>query len=333
MKVSFTGAPEYKDRSVGYGEASTHIMNTFEKLGVEVLIKDKSADIGISFIQPDMYLFGKNQYRIGYSPWESTELKFGWDTIMNTVVDEMWATSEWVADIYSHHTTKPIFVYEHGIEDTWIPKERKLRSDLPFRFLHVGEPAYRKDAQSVVDAFISLFGNNPKYELILKCSQINTTKIFDKKTGDVIGSPDSKYNNIHIIESFLTPEQMIGLYAAADVFVYPSWGEGFGFNPLQAMATGMPTICTEAWAPYSRYITMPLDSKWVESPWQHTHPGLMVKPDYAQLKFYMQDVAKNYEKYSKLAYKNAFLIHRDYSWAKVSKPAVERLKKIQKTHF
>jgi len=330
MKVSWTGAPEYMDRNVGYGEASFHIFEEFKKQGIESLIKSSEPKIGIAFVQPSNYSFGKDQYKIAYTPWESTELLPGWKPVMNTIPDEIWATSEWVADIYSKHTSKPIFVYEHGIEDKWIPKKRELNPDRPFRFLHVGEPASRKDAQMVVDAFASLFGNNPKYELVLKCSNINTTKIFNSKNGEVIGSPDAVYKNIKIIESFLSVEQMNGLYNLCDVFVYPSWGEGFGFNPLQAMAQGMPTICTADWASYKDLITMPLDSSWAPSPWPSTHPGLMLKPSYAQLKEYMQNCFDNYENLSNLAYKNAFIIHEKYSWEKVSAPAVKRLKQINK---
>lgn len=333
MQVSFTGAPEYMDRSVGYGEASNHIFNSFKKLGIECLVKSREPNIGISFIQPTAYTFAKDQYKIGYTPWESTELLWGWATPLNQVIDELWTTSEWNAEIFSKHTNKPIFVYEHGIDDSWIPKKRELQKSRPFRFLHVGEPSYRKDAQMVVDAFIGLYGDDPNYELILKCGRINTTRVYDPNTGEITGSPNAFYKNIQIIESELSVEQMNGLYDLCDAFVYPSWGEGFGFNPLQSMAKGIPTICTSGWATYARYITLPLDSKWWKSPWQTIHPGLMLKPDYSQLKEHMKDVVKNYDNYSELAYKNSFLVHKDYNWEKVSKPAVERLKKIQKDHF
>ena len=332
MKVSFTGAPEWMDRNVGYGEASNHIFNSFKNLGVKCLIRSKEAGIGISFIQPTEYTFGTKQYKIGYTPWESTEFLPGWQKVIDNVIDELWTTSEWSAEIFKKHTNKPVFVYEHGIEDTWIPKKREINKSRPFRFLHIGEPASRKDAQMVVDAFVNVFGKNLNYELILKCSNINTTRIFDPKTGHVKGSPDALYPNIKIIESMLSVEQMNGLYDLCDVLVYPSWGEGFGFIPLQAMASGIPTICTEGWAAYSKYITMPLSSMWWPSPWPTTHPGLMLKPNYADLKYFMEDVVKEYDYYSKVAYKNSFLIHKDYSWDKVSKQAVERLKKIQKAH-
>ena len=38
------------------------------------------------------------------------------------------------------------------------------------------------------------------------------------------------------------------LYQAADLFVYPSKGEGFGIPPLEAAALGIPTICSNTTA-------------------------------------------------------------------------------------
>jgi glycosyltransferase involved in cell wall biosynthesis len=330
MKISFTGAPEYMDRNVGYGEASWNIFNEFENQGLEPVVKDASAKIGISFIQPNLYSFSKDQYKIGYTPWESTDVFDSWRKPLNFAIDELWTTSPWCAEVFKYHTNKPVFVYEHGIKDEWIPLKRSIDNSRPFRFLHIGEPFYRKDAQMVVDAFIKLFGNNPNYELVLKCSGMNTTKVFDPVTGMIKGSPGVFYSNIKTIEGMLSTEQINGLYDLCDAFVYPSWGEGFGLNPLQAMAKAIPTICTEEWASYKKYITAPLKSKLVSSPWPTIHPGQMYKPDFDELLFYMKDVADNYEKYSDLAYSNSFLIHKTYNWSKVTKPAVKRLIEINK---
>ena len=43
-------------------------------------------------------------------------------------------------------------------------------------------------------------------------------------------------------------EDLPFIYNASDVFVYPSRFEGFGFPPLEAMACGIPVICSNAGA-------------------------------------------------------------------------------------
>ncbi|MDB5079360.1 MAG: hypothetical protein JWP00_1284 [Chloroflexi bacterium] len=41
-------------------------------------------------------------------------------------------------------------------------------------------------------------------------------------------------------------EDKLGLYQASDMFVFPSRYEGFGLDPLDALACGIPTICSDA---------------------------------------------------------------------------------------
>jgi len=41
-------------------------------------------------------------------------------------------------------------------------------------------------------------------------------------------------------------EDKLGLYRAAEMFVFPSRYEGFGLDPLDALACGIPTICSDA---------------------------------------------------------------------------------------
>jgi glycosyltransferase involved in cell wall biosynthesis len=41
-------------------------------------------------------------------------------------------------------------------------------------------------------------------------------------------------------------EALPDLYRRSDVFVFPSWGEGFGLPPLEAMACGVPVVVTDS---------------------------------------------------------------------------------------
>jgi len=47
-----------------------------------------------------------------------------------------------------------------------------------------------------------------------------------------------------IFTGFVAPEDKVYLYNLASLFVYPSFFEGFGFPPLEAMACGVPVVCS-----------------------------------------------------------------------------------------
>ncbi len=59
-------------------------------------------------------------------------------------------------------------------------------------------PSPRKDGQLVTDTFIKLFGNNPEYQLTLKCHGASTVRIYNDRKELV--SPDTVYSNIKIIK-------------------------------------------------------------------------------------------------------------------------------------
>lgn len=44
---------------------------------------------------------------------------------------------------------------------------------------------------------------------------------------------------------FVTDEQLYQLYSAAELMIFPSWDEGFGFPILEAMASGIPVIASK----------------------------------------------------------------------------------------
>lgn len=335
MTISFTNAAEQmntlKDDCkdlVGYSHASYEIMNVLSRQGFDIRIADEFAKIGISMGYPTDYSFSDHQYKIGYTAWESTKLKENWQENM-MACDEIWATSSWTADVFKEELgIEDIHVYPHGISKDWKPVRHQLNK--PFRFLHVGEPQLRKNGQLVVDAFCELFGNDENYQLILKCTSINTTRVFHED-GTIAGSPDTKYKNIRVITTPLPHDQMIKLYSRSNALIYPTAGEGYGFIPLQALATGLPVASTYQWAEYKDYITIPLNSNLGPSEYPLLHPGENYHVSIDEIKRSMIEVVDNYTFYEKKTYQNAFKIHLDHNWDKVSESTIKRLKNIFKS--
>jgi len=54
----------------------------------------------------------------------------------------------------------------------------------------------------------------------------------------------SPYKNDIIFLGYISQKEKEILYASSAVFVYPSYYEGFGFPPLEAMTYGLPVICS-----------------------------------------------------------------------------------------
>jgi glycosyltransferase involved in cell wall biosynthesis len=335
MEISFTTAAEQmadlkndvKDIT-GYSHASYQIVQSMANFGIDVKIASRVAPVCVSMGFPIDYKFYPNQYRIGYTAWESTHLKDGWrESMLNC--DEVWATSSWTADVFKEELGKEdIHVYPHGIDMDWRPVKRKRKEK--FRFLHIGEPQVRKNGQLVVEAFAELFGNDPDYQLVLKCSNINTTRVFHDD-GSIAGGPDNKYSNIVITTAPLTHVQMIELYSKTNAMIYPTMGEGFGFIPLQALATGMPTISTYQWAEYKKFITIPLEAQLGPSEYPALHPGDVYHVTKEELKKSMIDMVNNYDSYAQQSFKNSFKVHMEYDWDAVTKPTAEKIKNIFKS--
>ncbi len=312
--------------AVGFGYAAQNIVKSLQSLGHIVGWSNPKAEVQLNFTQPHLYKRHKGQYQIGYTPWESTGMRTDWVDTLNQC-DEVWATSTWNSEIYKlNGVNKDITVYPHGIEDIWTPYKRVVGNT--FKFLHVGEPSPRKSGQLVVDTFIKLFGNNPKYSLTVKAHKSHTIRIYDKYMRLV--SPSDVYSNINIITDEYDVNQLVSLYHRHHCLVYPSWGEGFGFIPAQALASGMPTITTYQWAEYKEFIgplklRSTLTNETLPKAVGDAHVGQMFKPDEVHLAEQMLDVVENFKAYSGYYFSQSTEIHNKFNWIKLTKNAFDHL--------
>lgn len=326
MRISLYIPRSGLNPAVGFGYAAQNIVNSLHELGHEVRWSDSKAQIQLNFTQPHLYKMHKNQFQIGYTPWESTGMRPDWVNRLN-MCDEVWATSTWNAEIYKKNgVNKDIIVYPHGIENIWKPLKRIVGNT--FRFLHIGEPAPRKGGQLVVDTFIKLFGNNPNYHLTIKAHNSHTLRIYDKYGRLVF--PTDVYSNITIITEEYSAEQLVNLYHRHHCLIYPTWGEGFGFIPAQALASGMPTITTYQWAEYKDYIgplklKSQLTNETLPKAVGDPHVGQMFKPDAEDLANQMLDASENFKAYSGYYYAQSTEIHEKFNWIKLTKNAFSHL--------
>ena len=316
MKISYHTVKDNLDVSRGFGAAGFRVVTSLQKLGHDVPFDDPTAPVQISFNHPHAYKFHKGQYRIGYTPWESTELPKEWIKMMNEC-DEVWATSSWTADVFDLNGVNNVHVYDHGLDERWQPAHRQIGDTI--KFLHVGEPALRKGGQMAIDAFLHLFEGRDDVHLTVKAYGQNYLRSWQ---GGVFSKP--KYDNITIIDENMFFSELQQLYYDHDVLIYPSYGEGFGLLPLQALGTGMPVISTDAWAPYQKYLgPLALDGRWDRSLWP-IHPGEVYYPNFENLLSIMSRLGNNRDYVQEMHdhyFSQAEKVHYEYDWLRKTEEA------------
>jgi glycosyltransferase involved in cell wall biosynthesis len=327
MKISFGLPKDMTQDNVwagnGYGYATRMIMNSLSRLGYDWSENDDGADVELWFDQPRFWRPSKDKYVVGYHPWESTLLPPGWADIMNQC-DEIWTPSPVIADWYHQYAgiTRPVYVFEHGVSPGWTPVERKFSE--PFSYLHLGGEALRKGMKDALAGFRDAFPGPDNVELNLKMTSE--------------GWNHSGWHRVNILPKSIDVTELIELYHGNHVYVYPSWGEGFGLTPLQALATGMPTITLSSWAPYARFLdpNLIVGSRLSPPPsddehpnanlWRTIHPGQMWRPNRQDLAHAIRYAFENYEDCVTYAMDQTDEIRRHYDWDRLTEEAFENLK-------
>jgi glycosyltransferase involved in cell wall biosynthesis len=105
--------------------------------------------------------------------------------------------------------------------------------------LYLGLRIAHKNVEGVIRAFLLLLDDFPKLKLVIAGSRYSTPDMVDRWKGD----PRLKDRLIEIISP--SDVEILRLLSRAKAFVFPSFAEGFGLPPLEAMASGVPVVCSD----------------------------------------------------------------------------------------
>lgn len=313
-------SPPVGDKN-GFGYAAVCLLKALNQKGVYVDYNLPTNNVHVSWVQPEWYEGEKHQYRIGYTPWESSEIPKSWPKYMNQC-QEIWTPTTYCKEIFEEQgVTVPVKLVPHGVD----PDHYELidRGEYPkdfFVFLHVGGPTERKGAQRVFDAFIDLFDGDRKFQLILKVNIHTEVRYWDKG----VFRPANEHPQVTVIADQLEVNNLAHLYRIANCVVYPSNGEGFGFIPFQGIATGCPTILTDGTGMRDfAHLSMPL--RWTETDGNGIHLGKWMEPDPAHLRELMQQVVDNWIEEKEKAIEGGRWIQKNLSWDRVADLVIEIL--------
>ena len=151
-------------------------------------------------------------------------------------------------EIVHHFKISPdnIFITPNSvlpIDDAIVLPDVKRKWNLERYILTVGRYEPRKNMVMLMQAFSDLGLHKKGYKLVM----IGSPDINYKMFYDFLDNADKDLKSAIITDRASFPE-LVALYKQADLFVFPSLGEGFGIPPLEAIVYGCPLICSNATA-------------------------------------------------------------------------------------
>lgn len=179
--------------------------------------------------------------------WHNLEMKPIWQShFADKIIAVSESTKNDLVNLYHVDSAKVRVIYSGISPNIQRPseenlKEFKIQNKLPDEFiLYLGKFEPRKNIEGVIEAF----------NILKKSNNFSNLKLV------IVGSRGWLYKNIFknmerssykesiILKDQVSDDERSFYYSLASVFVYPSFFEGFGFPPLEAMKCGTPVIAS-----------------------------------------------------------------------------------------
>jgi glycosyltransferase involved in cell wall biosynthesis len=125
-----------------------------------------------------------------------------------------------------------------ALHDQELLKKIKLKFNLPdYYLLFAGRLNVRKNIKTLITALPYI--NDKKISLVIAGEK-------DQKAPQLNSFLDDPALRSRIFfTGFLTDEELSGIYAMAKIFCFPTFAEGFGLPPLEAMSSGIPVVISD----------------------------------------------------------------------------------------
>lgn len=199
---------------------------------------------------------------IHIQPWEFGVLPIEWVGPLRDDVDEVWAPSQYVRDVYVRSGVPPekIQVISWGVDEfVYHPDGEAIVlpgvGEDTFVFLFMGGAIARKGFDLVVDAFFAEFSAEEDVCLVVKDLGSNTF-YRDSPSRSQLGERSNAPHAPQTIylDHDMSAGQRASLYRASKCLVAPYRGEGFGLHVLEAMACGVAPIVPQG-GPTDEFVT------------------------------------------------------------------------------
>jgi len=209
--------------------------------------------------------------RVGWTMFETDRLPKGWAQSLDKL-DEVWVPSEFNRKTFSVAGVDPSKLHVIpgsidpgpylGAEPLELPGKKATVT-----YLSVFQWVRRKGWDVLLKAWAMAFRPTEDVRLVLRCHPFGDTglsmrDIFRRSLSE-LGLREEDMAPILLLEDFVAESDIPRLYAACDIFVLPSRGEGWGLPYLEAMASAKPCIAT-AWGASLEFLNE--DNSWLIDP-------------------------------------------------------------------
>jgi len=312
--------------AIGYGRMGVYIASELAKRDITVYDHLTGTEVDSDAILSASERVGHRQRNEGIAEtacWLSVPTHArGWWKNQRPVISTMWEASVLPESFREnlHEFERVIVPSRHNVElfskyhpnvqyaplgvdpDRWKFVDREVGST--FRFL-IGGSGARKGTDLAFKAFHLAFPGDrfdgPTPVLVMK----------NPKGEDFYG------DRIEMVSGRLTDQEEVDLYASCHAYLQPSRGEGFGLQPLQAIAQGMPTILTDAHGHESfAHLGIGLSSKMVPAAYFiYGDAGDWWEPDLDELVDQMRWVYDHYDEAKNRAVGASDAARNEFSWS------------------
>jgi glycosyltransferase involved in cell wall biosynthesis len=241
--------------------------------------------------------------------WEDDSIPRDWPTNIHATVERVIVPCDFYADVFKDAGVKvPIHVVPGGVNpETDLPLPDRS-GERPFTFLVLGDRGVRKGLEVALNALRTPYWFNKDVRLVVK-------------TRPGAGSNDLRIAKLvepRVVIWEADVPSMAQVFAEADCYLYPSYGDGWGLTPRRAVMHGLPTI-----APRHTGVQVGLDHWATQTLEMFTRPfsnyahdqSKWFKPDFEELADGMRWVYEHYTEARCKAMQGRQWLSECQSWA------------------
>lgn len=211
-------------------------------------------------------------FLVGRTMWEAEEVP---ETFIPRLMamNEVWVPSTWNARTFIEAgiPARKVRVIKQGVNVTWLDPDRHPPANLttmgsllfggwnnsnprpPFRFMSAFKWERRKGWDILLSSYLQEFTSDDHVELFILTRPYSGTEglpldAFVKGwvQGNLGGLDQSRFPAVRLITDRISDAAWPSFYSAADSFVLPTRGEGWGRPLVEAMSMSLPVLATNS---------------------------------------------------------------------------------------